>query len=261
MRRTLSILALLALSAHAVDCIRAKFDIFVAQYEALNDNYTGLIIDSTSSDNTLEKFTFSNDHTYLWTSYARLSPNSEFKKYEPQQMSYKAEISQEGDFKIYNRGPLVYRVFHTEDSIYVEKLSNERSDTTIIIWHIRNDTLYEKTSSTLIVTYDPGFENRCFETRTNNSSYEILYEYETKGDTLIEYYGALLGNVGYPSANSKATDSIWRKTFYVPFNTEQPLGFFRTPRPMDISKKGRHFDLLGRPANRKYIISVPRGTF
>ena len=258
MRRILAILALLALSAYAVDCIRAKFDIFVAQYEALNDNYTGLIIDSTSSDNTLEKFTFSNDHTYLWTSYARLSPNSEFKKYEPQQMSYKAEISQEGDFKIYDRGPLVYRVFHTEDSIYVEKLSNEHSDTTIIIWHIRNDTLYEKTSSTLIVTYDPGFENRCFETRTNNSSYEVLYEYETKGDTLIEYYGALLGNVGYPSANSKATDSIWTKTFYVPFNTEQPLGIFRTPRPTNISKKGRHFDLLGRPARGKYTVMFSR---
>ena len=62
MRRTLAILAFLVLSAHAVDCIRAKFDIFVAQYEALNDNYTGLIIDSTSSDNTQEKFTFSNEH-------------------------------------------------------------------------------------------------------------------------------------------------------------------------------------------------------
>ena len=173
-------------------------------------------------------------------------------------MSYKAEISQEGDFKIYDRGPLVYRVFHTEDSIYVEKLSNERSDTTIIIWYIRNDTLYK--NSSLIVTYDPEFENRCFETRTNNSSYEVLYEYETRGDTLIEYYGALLENVGFPSANSKTSDSVWTKTFYVPFNIEQPLEIFQTPRPTNISKKGRHFDLLGRPANKKYIMSVPRGT-
>ena len=258
MRRILAILALLALSAHAVDCIRAKFDIFVAQYEALNDNYTGLVIDSTSSEYTQEKYTFSNDHTYLWTWYTRMSPDGEFKKYEPQQMSYKAEISQEGDFKIYDRGPLVYRVFHTEDSIYVEKLSNERSDTTIIIWHIRNDTLYE--NSSFIVTYDPGFKNRCFQTKANDSSYKELYEYETKGDTLVEYDGSLLGNVGYPSGHSKATDSVWTKTFYVPFNTEQPLGIFRTPRPTNISKKGRHFDLLGRPANKKYIMSVPRGT-
>ena len=256
MRRILAILALLALSAYAVDCIRAKFDIFVAQYEALNDNYTGLVIDSTSSEYTQEKYTFSNDHTYLWTWYTRMSPDGEFKKYEHQQMSYKAEISQEGDFKIYDRGPLVYRVFHTEDSIYVEKLSNERSDTTIIIWYIRNDTLYK--NSSLIVTYDPEFENRCFETRTNNSSYEVLYEYETRGDTLIEYYGALLENVGFPSANSKTSDSVWTKTFYVPFNIEQPLEIFQTPRPTNISKKGRHFDLLGRPARGKYTVKFSR---
>lgn len=105
MRRTFIILAFLAFNAHAVDCIRAKFDIFVAQYEALNDNYTGLVIDSTSSEYTQEKYTFSNDHTYLWTWYTRMSPDGEFKKYEHQQMSYKAEISQEGDFKIYDRGP------------------------------------------------------------------------------------------------------------------------------------------------------------
>ena len=237
MRRTLAILALLTLSAHAVDCIRAKFDIFVAQYEALNDNYTGLIIDSTSSEYTQEKYTFSNDHTYLWTWYTRMSPDGEFKKNKPQEMDYKAEISQEGDFKVYDRGSTVFRVFHTEDSIYVEKLSNERSDTTIIIWYIQNDTLYE--NSSFIVTYDPGFENRCFQTKTNDSSYKELYKYETKGDTLVEYDGPV-------------------KIFYVPFSTEQTIVIPRTSRPTGISKKARSLDLLGRPANGKYTVEFSR---
>ena len=271
-----SFMAAIANASSDVDCLRARLKIFVAQYEALNDNYHGLIIDSTCTKSTQNKFTFSDDHTYLWTSYARLSPNTEFQKRDPEKLSYKAKISQEGDFKIYDRGPEIYRVFHTEDSVYVEKKSSS-TEITENIWHIKNDTLYEVTiksdttietdgtisktphsTSTLIMTYDPGFKNRCYETYLSGGKYEVLYEYESKGDTLIEYYGALLGNIGFASAHSEATDSVWSRTFYVPFNAESTLDIVRKPRPGNIPKEAKSFDLLGRPAKNEHSIRVSR---
>lgn len=275
MKRIILIFSFITAIANAstdVDCLRTRLKIFIAQYEALNDNYHGLIIDSTCTDNTQNKFTFSDDHTYLWTSYARLSPNSKFEKRDPEKLSYKAKISQEGDFKIYNRDPETYRVFHTEDSVYVEKKYKSSSEITEKIWHIKNDTLYEVTVksdttdsdgsrtpqsiSTMIMTYDPGFKNRCYETYLNGGKYEVLYEYESRGDTLIEYYGALVGNVGFPTAHSKETDSVWSRTFYVPFNVEPTLGIVCKPHPGNTPKEAKTFDLLGRPARNEHLIRV-----
>lgn len=48
--------------------------------------------------------------------------------------------------------------------------------------------------------------------------------------------------------------------FFTPRNTST-TPILHKKHPAYIPEKAKHFDLLGRPANKKYIISVPRGTF
>ena len=50
------------------------------------------------------------------------------------------------------------------------------------------------------------------------------------------------------------------KNFFVNVGPNSTTSFLRKNRPAFIPEKAKHFDLLGRPANKKYIISVPRGT-
>ena len=133
-----------------------------------------------------------------------------------------------------------------------EKLETISDITTLVLC---NDTLYENRKSTneyddiksIVTAPDPDNENVCNISETITTSY---------GQSNTTTYQEIITNTenGFVVSASN-TD---QKIFFVYINST--TSFLRKKRPAFTPEKAKHFDLLGRPANKKYIMSVPRGT-
>lgn len=138
---------------------------------------------------------------------------------------------------------------YSDDKEKLETISD------IITLVLRNDTLYENRKSTneyddiksVITTPDPSDENVCNISETKTTYY---------GQSNTTTYQEIITNIenGFVVSASN-TD---QKIFFV--YTNSTTSILHKKHPAYIPEKAKHFDLLGRPANKKYIMSVPRGT-
>ena len=139
---------------------------------------------------------------------------------------------------------LIYNILHKTDDEFINKCNLKfidqsvpaQEDDTI---YIKNDTLHRDHGEEIIVK-DADNENKCYDKDRDNNVW-MTYEYETRGDTLIQ----------------KRTHQDGDKvliTFMVPVDSNSTTSIQRKIRPAIIPEKAKHFDLLGRPAQGKYTI-------
>lgn len=104
---------------------------------------------------------------------------------------------------------------------------------------LRNDTLYSDDGNPVYL--DENNKNVCYEGKPGEDNF-MKITYEAKGDTI-----------------HLITDSEFSLTdlFFVPVNSESTTAI-RNIRPVQQLKKYQYFDLLGRPAQNKHSVQVPR---
>ena len=241
MKKVILILSILALDVFAVDCIRATFNAYVMQYTIYSEDYEGLRTDSMYVDKGSSIY-ISKDY---WTgnhldSVIEYGKSSDSEKWENRVtlMNRTATVTQEGDLKKYtilDDGEIdsEYFIFLDKDSLYYKE---GIEDDTI---YIKNDTLHRDHGEEIIVK-DADNENKCYNKDRDNNVW-MTYEYETRGDTLIQ----------------KRTHQDGGKvliTFMVPVDSNSTTTIQRKVRPAIIPEKAKHFDLLGRPTQGKYTV-------
>lgn len=241
MKKAILILSILALDVFAVDCIRATFNAYVMQYTIYSEDYEGLRTDSMyvnkGSSIYASKDYWTGNHLDSVIEYGKSSDSEEWKN-RVTLMNRTATVTQEGDLKKYtilDDGEIdsEYFIFLDKDSLYYKE---GIEDDTI---YIKNDTLHRDHGEEIIVK-DADNENKCYDKDRDNNVW-MTYEYETRGDTLIQ----------------KRTHQDGGKvliTFMVPVDSNSTTTIQRKVRPAIYYKKAKHFDLLGRPAQGKYTI-------
>ena len=181
MRRTFIILALAALSAYAVDCIRATFNYILidrSYWEFTPDN---LYIDSSYSQNksmiNTSKFYWSGNKLDSIKMHMSCRDN---RKDWTVAKDWKVEKTKQGTYTWTD--PMPMSIFQGKDSL---DISIDGHRYTLLL---RNDTIFEKTndnSPQYIIIRDPNNRNKCY--RTNKSGLTITtFEYEMQGSTLIQ---------------------------------------------------------------------------
>ena len=275
MKKLILIIALGALNAFAIDCLRSTFDIFAKEYPASSEPttaiYKNFFVDSiylhyadtshsTEFDN--NKYYYTGTHVDSAKTYTKEhgSDNWEIKVLSPEELTLEAygvktTITQEGDFKkVRQEGkgnpPIIeYLIYETKDSVYyiVSYLyASGNKDSYEHRVYIRNDTLYQsEDGSGSYIVRDTANENKCYEYYSKN---EILatYEYEMRGDTLTATE-KILG--GYRSTFT---------LFFVPSEKYSTAIISGKHRPRLNPVKSKDFDLLGRPAKNKHIFIIKR---
>ena len=251
MKKVILILSILALNAFAFNCIRTTFDIFVlSEYEMYDEGYEGLVPDSFYVDK--------GEGSYFSVKYYRSTNylDSTMEYYiDPDTSDYRltiynttAKIEKNGSSKtitLYTGGIPSQEIYaYLEgDSLYYKNYIFEDGAKTLDDYqsvYIENDTLH--TADGNIIINDPENENKCsaqyYYSEVSSWGTWMTYEYETKGDTLIQTRdrGKIL------------------KTFYVPVKSQGTTSIKRKIRPAIDYKNAKHFDLLGRPVQGKYTV-------
>ena len=272
MKKFILLIALGALNAFAIDCLRSTFDIFAKEYpkssEPITAIYKNFFVDSiylhyadtshsTEFDN--NKYYYTGTHVDSAKTYTKEhgSDNWEIKVLSPEELTLEAygvktTITQEGDFKrVRQEGkgnpPITeYLIYETKDSVYytVSYLyASGNKDTYEHRVYIRNDTLYQsEDGSGSYIVRDSANESKCYEydDYPQNKVY-ATYEYEMRGDTLTATE-KILG--GYRSTLT---------LFFVPIEKYSTAIISGKRRPKLNPAKSKDFDLLGRPAKNKHI--------
>ena len=207
MRRILAILALLALSAHAVDCIRPMFEYFASHYrtEVLNL----YILPGRMNPDSLHQQQKSQVSTikYYWTQNhldsLTFTHGCQDKVHRgTAKVDWKVDSARVGKLMrydwIYPDKSDNFTVYRGKDSVDIVR--NEDPDRHYT-FYIKNDTIHELDNGiprNWIIYRDPKDENKCYranrkEKKFGNGSVlkvgeEIYttYEYETRGDFLIQ---------------------------------------------------------------------------
>jgi hypothetical protein len=149
-------------------------------------------------------------------------------------------------------------IFLQNDSAITYDYSDEKeklgtiSDITTLV--LRNDTLYENHKSTneyediksVITTPDPSDENVCNISETTTTPYGQQSGTKTYQEIITNTENGFV-------VSASNTD---QKIFFVYINSTTSI--HSKNRPAYIPEKAKHFDLLGRPANSKYIMKVSR---
>ncbi|MBO5532922.1 MAG: hypothetical protein J5977_10780 [Fibrobacter sp.] len=184
MRRTIIILTLAALSAHAIDCIRATFNYILidrSYWEFTPDN---LYIDSSYSQNksmvNTSKFYWSD--TKLDSIQMHMSCRDNRKDWTVPK-DWKVETIKQGSTTRYTwTEPMP--MFLTMGKASLDFQIGDQH----YMLYIQNDTLFESggnSQTKRIITRDPNNESRCY--RKNESGLLITtFEYEMQGSTLIQ---------------------------------------------------------------------------
>jgi len=278
MKKFILIIALGALNAFAIDCLRSTFDIFIKEYPTSTEptilNYKNFLVDSIYSQQgySSQPQKYENYKYYYTGSYvdsARVytkkkgSDDWEIKVQDHESLNYgaldvKITITQEGDFKIIRKEgkgnpPIIeYVVYEDKDSVfyvkfYVEK-NGEKTDSYLYNYYISNDTLYQfKDGSKTFIVRDSTNESKCYEySSSTESDFQVSYEYEMRSDTLTATE-KILG--GYQS-----TFTI----FFVPSEKYSTAIISGKRRPRLNPAKSKDFDSLGRPAKNKHIFIIKR---
>lgn len=153
-----------------------------------------------------------------------------------------------------------YVIFPDKDSsiTFIYGLDSGKPDSLEIISYnpLRNDTLYNDRWFAEGRPYNFGNEKFAPDPNDENICNMTIYNsgYKSENGT----YQLIITNTenGFKVFNTQYNQSAF---FIYTNNFTTPI--LRKNRSTFIPKKAKHFDLLGRPANKKYIISVPRGTF
>ena len=192
MRRTLAIIALFALNAHAVDCIQHTFDYFATNFE----NHALTIPGEMFPDSLYQeqnglvytiKYHWTGNHLDSMNLYQScLARNIEKRStYIP---DWKIDSTKVGkvkkyDWKSQKEKGWHFTVYRGKDSVYID-INKEQHQ----IFYVKNDTIHEIDNwlpKNWIIFRDPNNESKC--TRKNDKNFIIdTYEYEMKGNTLIQ---------------------------------------------------------------------------
>ncbi len=146
-----------------------------------------------------------------------------------------------------NELEMITSFFLHNDTLYVER---KNLDGTPYENPDENSSIFENT----LITPSPENENTC------NA---IDYTLHKQGDTYTKTFDkAHQEFIETTEAGFTVSYSNYdAKIFFVKVGPNSTTPILRKNKPAFIPEKAKHFDLLGRPANKKYIISVPRGTF
>ena len=263
MRRALIILGLMALNSFAFDCLRTTFDLFVAsQYNMYDEDYNGYVLDSLYTDKgegqslSIKYYRTGNhlDSTIEYnvtpdTTTQRVIVYNETVKVDKEENSKTVHFYKDGEeyqkIEFYFKDDsLYYRTLNIQGKI--ENLYEEYSI------YIVNDTIFENEGSPITV-HDSENENRCSVNHQMQAATSwttlMTYEYETRGDTLIQ--------TNHNPANNQSVNGT--KEFYVPVDLLQTTPIIsKKIYPVADWKNSKQFDLLGRPAKSEHIIKVGR---
>ena len=253
----------MALNSFAFDCLRTTFDLYVAsQYDMYEKDYEGYILDSLYTDQgegqslSIKYYRTGNylDSAVEYkttpdTTTQRVIVYNETVKVDKEENSKTVHLYKDGEeyqkMEFYFKDDsLYYRTLNIQGKI--ENLYEEYS------FYIINDTIFENDGSPITV-HDPENENRCSVNHQMQAATPwttlMTYEYETRGDTLIQ--------TKRNPANNQSVDGT--KEFYVPVILQQTTPIVpRKIYPVADWKKSKPFDLLGRPAKSEHIIKVGR---
>lgn len=261
MRRTLLILAFLALNASAADCLHTMLNLYIGEeygiYDKSYEGYvpdsiyyeekvadiglldqiritkyyrTGRHLDSTMEyfikpDTTIQELTIYNDTTIIETN------------------RYVKTISIYKDGNLFRKKRVIFKedyLFYDSDFLYGGE------------YQIRRDTLFNLEYENYIIVRDPEDENKCHVPLMQDSTNIIFwtYEHEIRGDTLIQTR----------SSSLSALDGIIGKAFYIYVRPEEETTRITPKRTYPIAdwQKLKQFDLLGRPAKGKYTVKFSR---
>lgn len=211
MRRTLIILALAFLNANAVDCIRATFDYFASQYMPEDDMKLYILPGNLKPDSLHQqeksltyaiKFHWTLNHLddLVFSHYClddggtgTITPN------------WKVDSTKVGKLQKYTwtflpeNADMNFTVYRGKDSVDI--VTGSRNEFTHHTFFIKNDTIHEQNnriSRNRIIYRDPNNENKCYRANGQEKKFEngsvlkvgeevySTYEYETKGDFLIQ---------------------------------------------------------------------------
>ena len=192
MRRTFIILALATLSAYAVDCIHATFNYFATNFEdhalvmasemlpdslyqeqngliyTIKYHWTGTHLDSMGLYQSCRARNIEKRSTYI--------PDWEID-------STKVDKVKKYDWKSLKDG-WHFTVYRGKDSVYID-IDKEQYQ----IFYIKNDTIHEVNNwipMQRIIYRDPNNESKCIRTSDKKNFLIGTYEYEMKGNTLIQ---------------------------------------------------------------------------
>lgn len=281
MKKLILIIALGALNAFAIDCLRATFEIFDKDYptssEPTTTIYKNFFVDSIYFQNAdtehgteyeTNKVYYTGSHVDSAKTYTKKKDSDDWKiKVQSRDsLSFgKITITQDGDFKtVIQEGngnpPIIEHSIYevTEDSViytksYIDK-NGEVGDSYFFNYFIKNDTLFQFEDGKIsMVLRDTENESKCYEYKnlsTRQSDILVSYEYEMRGDTLT----ATRKNHG----DNQSSLTI----FFVPSekysSTVSNTIISAKRRPKLNPAKSKDFDLLGRPAQNQHIFIIKR---
>ena len=204
MRRSIIILTIAALSAHAVDCVRATFDYFATQY--MTEQLNLYILPGSLKPDSLHQQHKSQIYTikYHWTQ-DRLDSMSLTRACQEKvhrgtaKVNWKIDSTRVGKLTRYDwifpDESDNFTVFRGMDSVAIiidEKQTNS--------YYIKNDTIRETNNwipMDWVIYRDPNDESRCYQGNGKEKHYEngsvskvgaeiyTTYEFEKRGKTLI----------------------------------------------------------------------------
>ena len=193
MRRTFIILALAAFYAHAVDCIRHTFNYFATNFEehalvmagdmlpdslyqeqngliyTIKYHWTGTHLDSMGLYQSCHARNIEKRSTYIPDWEINSTKVGNVKKY---------------DWKFQKEKGWHFTVYHAKDSVYID-IDKEQHQT----FYIKNDTIHEVNNLIpmhRIIYRDQNNESKCIRTSDKKNFLIGTYEYEMKGNTIIQ---------------------------------------------------------------------------
>lgn len=270
MKKLILILSFVALNVHAANCLDFSRSAYL-EY-GLNNNYR---MDSTYSVSLVDdgKIYYSSSKYYYTNnnldSIVECYTNGTCNTQKLKQTRTTTDSTIELTITDLHYGDSEVRVFVLgKDSAYkyIYGLDSGNPDSLEMIIHffLHNDTLYidEKwitdgtpyTFMNYTITPDSKNANIC-----NMTGYTIEKQDNQQIKSITDTFQIFTETTetGFIASYSN-TDT---KLFFAKVGPNSTTSILRKNKPAFIPEKAKHFDLLGRPANKKYIISVPRGTF
>ena len=195
MRKSIVLLALAVLNANAVDCIRETFEYFATQYMPEDDIKMHILPGKLKPDSLHQKEkSLTYTAKYHWTgNHLDKRTIGHFCLDEGGEGSYvpnwKVDSTKVDKLKKYtltlppNDVYTNFTVYRGKDSVDIVTGSTHHT------FYIKNDTIHELNNwipKNWVIYRDPKNESKCYRANGTKTIY-FTYEYETRGDLLIQY--------------------------------------------------------------------------
>lgn len=259
MKKYILILSLTFFSFASANCLEFMMKYQAATIAMYDKDFDGLVFDSMYVD----KGTANNrgERIYTWKGYYKDGAldsiyegdyrNGEW-QYRGTKNTSTVKVTHEGNVWTLTGetigGDTLTKYYFDGDSLTIITFDEEDEYTDIYV--LRNDTLFRPSDDEIIVM-DEKDTNTCYVKNKYDNYAVIWYRYElsSQNDKVVLSKTYI----------EEELDNKLMIYFFTPRNTST-TPILRKKHPAYIPEKAKHFDLLGRPANKKYIISVPRGT-